>query len=203
MTPPATAAPGSEYEIVYPLAEGAVRGRQGARTRGVVHDRGGWYAGGLALLLAIFMSGTAGASFGPGPPLVDARVLSQFDRGDSFNNSGDRFGESLASGDFNGDGVVDLAVGAPGDHPDNDPLSGVAYPFRGSGGGPTAGRFRRLEQTTLGGANEAGDELGAAVASGDFNGDGKDDLAVGVPGCRRAAPSRSTSAPRPTSFRTA
>jgi PhoD-like phosphatase/FG-GAP repeat protein len=191
MTPRAAAAPGSDHEIVYPLARGEVRGGGGdgpggrGRWRRLVGDRRVWYAGGLALLLAIFMSGTVGASFGPGPPLVslvDARVLSQLDRGDSFNNSGDRFGESLASGDFNGDGVVDLAVGAPGDHPDNDPLSGVAYPFRGSGGGPTAGRLRRLEQTSLGGANEAGDELGAALASGDFNGDGKDDLAVGVPG---------------------
>jgi len=34
----------------------------------------------------------------------------------------------------------------------------------------------------VGGIAEAGDLFGASLASGDFDGDGKDDLAMGVPG---------------------
>jgi len=141
-----------------------------------------------AVLCAVNASGLPGgapAAFGPGPSLVsliDARVLSQADRSGTYNDAGDRFGEALASGDFDGDGMTDIAIGAPGDSFDIDPPSGVVHPFRGSGGGPTQGRFRRVDQSSVGGVNEAGDEFGAAVAAGDFNGDGRDDLAVGAPG---------------------
>ena len=93
------------------------------------------------------------------------------------NEHGDLFGSALASGDFDGDGQADLAVGAPGEAPGSDPRSGGVFVFRG----PALQGERFLDQSGLG-SNEAGDELGSALSSGDFNGDGRDDLAVGAPG---------------------
>ena len=91
----------------------------------------------------------------------------------------DRFGSALAAGDFNADGYADLAVGIPGDGI-SGPESGAVQIYMGSGSGlvPTA----RVHQDTAGvpGAAEAGDEFGSALATGDFDGDGYDDIAVGV-----------------------
>ena len=95
------------------------------------------------------------------------------------NEDDDRFGFSFASGDFNGDGKDDLAVGAPGEAPFSDPKSGYVFIFKGTENGlsPAYG----LDQAGLG-SNEDDDRFGWSLASGDFNRDGKDDLAVGAPG---------------------
>jgi hypothetical protein len=92
------------------------------------------------------------------------------------------YGDVLATGDFNGDGVDEVAIGD---------RNSVSNP----GGGGTVYIYRRsaadvwtvqalIRQGILGvnGVDEAGDKFGFSLASGDFDDDGYDDLAIGVPG---------------------
>ncbi|MCF6202517.1 MAG: integrin alpha [Methylococcaceae bacterium] len=103
-----------------------------------------------------------------------------------LNEEGDKFGYSLTSGDFNGDEYDDLAVGAPGEAPGNDPKSGYVFLFKGGAGGLTP--WMSVGQDFVAangypiGLNEEGDLFGFALTSGDFNADGFDDLAIGAPG---------------------
>ena len=92
--------------------------------------------------------------------------------------SGDSFGETLAVGDFDHDGVDDLAVGAPHEDLGGDAAAGVVHVFYGSLG---AG-LQATGIDTITSPNEAPlAQLGGALAAGDFDGDGYDDLAVGAP----------------------
>jgi len=90
--------------------------------------------------------------------------------------AGERFGAALArAGDVDGDGVEDLAVGAPSYDDGMSPGLGAVYVFYGGSDLATA-----LPDQLVGPA--AGGRFGAAVASaGDVNGDGRDDLIVGAP----------------------
>jgi hypothetical protein len=91
------------------------------------------------------------------------------------------FGYALAAGDFNKDGFADLAIGVPYDEASGVANSGAVYVIMGTAAGLSA--FTQVwHQNRLDGSPaEAGDRFGAALAAGDFNGDGYADLAVGVP----------------------
>jgi hypothetical protein len=96
----------------------------------------------------------------------------------------DGFGKALAAGDFDGDGVADLAVGLPGEDIGVVVDAGAVHIVYGSapGGLVTTGN-QYFHQNVLSMEDEAefNDRYGSALAAGDFNGDGRDDLAVGVP----------------------
>ncbi|MEO8041622.1 MAG: FG-GAP-like repeat-containing protein [Acidobacteriota bacterium] len=96
----------------------------------------------------------------------------------------DQFGRSLAIGDFNGDGRDDLAVGVPFEDLANSNAGAVQIFFGSSGSDVfTTNDNRFLSQAVIPGvAVEYNDRMGWALATGDFDRDGRDDLAIGVPG---------------------
>jgi hypothetical protein len=98
--------------------------------------------------------------------------------------SRDHFGAALVVDDFNNDGFDDIAIGVPDEDLRAKRDAGAVNVLYGFAGGVTADGDLLLSQDTtgVGGAAEAGDRFGAAVATGDFNSDGNADLAVGSPG---------------------
>jgi hypothetical protein len=103
----------------------------------------------------------------------------------------DFFGSALATGDINGDGFSDLAIGVPGQAVNTETgyleNAGALHVIYGSSVGlnSTYPLNDMWNQRTIYGypglEAEIGDRLGSALATGDFNTDGFSDLAIGVP----------------------
>lgn len=101
--------------------------------------------------------------------------------------AGDRFGNSLAWGDFNNDGYTDLAVGSPGKNIGGAVAAGAWMAIYGSAIGLDPLGVINAQGWHQNSPNvpedaEAGDRCGWVLTAGDFNGDGYDDIAVGCPG---------------------
>jgi disulfide bond formation protein DsbB len=96
----------------------------------------------------------------------------------------DRFGLVIAAGDFNDDGIDDLAIGVPEEGIGTLTGAGAINVLRGTPGGLTAtgNQFWHQDSPGLLGRAEANDSFGYALVAGDFNGDGADDLATGIVG---------------------
>lgn len=116
---------------------------------------------------------------------------SLFRVGDGF--SGDGLGTSLTfSGDVNGDGVADLALGAPYADRRSVDGSGMAYAIYGFGRGinpPSDGKISvgSLDSShgyKIVGNNVQieGDHLGMSITGTELNGDGRSDVLLGAPG---------------------
>ena len=89
---------------------------------------------------------------------------------------GNGFGSELGAGDFDGDGFADLAIGVPGE----DDSQGVVHAIYGAPGALSSEGNQLLRQDISN--PEDGDGYGSSLTTGDFNNDGADDLAIGVPG---------------------
>lgn len=119
-----------------------------------------------------------------GTPLDD-QIWTQDSAGvEGVAESGDSFGRSLISGDFDGDGIDDLAIGVSGESVDSDARAGAVNTLYGSNTVLNSSGDQIWYQDVSGivGVSEQNDLFGQSLASGDFNGDGRDDLAIGVPG---------------------
>jgi hypothetical protein len=94
------------------------------------------------------------------------------------------YGLSLATGDFNGDGYDDLAMGDPTIELNQPDDAGVVQVYYGGPAGITGDDSQIFTQDTLGIAGDPGvsHQFGASVAGGDIDGDGLDDLVIGTPG---------------------
>lgn len=96
-------------------------------------------------------------------------------------NVGDLFGQSVATGDINGNNISDILIGAPGWTSNK----GAGYVYFGN----SAGIIPTIAASTFNGTNgfrlsgvAANDLAGTAVAIADLNGDGYGDPIIGAPG---------------------
>ncbi len=104
-------------------------------------------------------------------------------------NVGDRHGKALAAGDFNGDGYDDLAMAAPSE------FNGLGPRFSHGGvvisyGSPAGLTHLGADWITVGDIGAQDALFGQALVSADFDQDGYDDLAVGIPHMDLIGPTR-------------
>jgi D-alanyl-D-alanine carboxypeptidase len=116
----------------------------------------------------------------PHPATAYLAVIRQGEESRGAPESGDTFGNAVAVGDFNGDGYDDLAAGAQFEDASGYNHAGMVVVSYGSEYGIKRSGAQALLQSD-GDALEANALFGAAVAAGDFDDDGYDDLAIGAP----------------------
>jgi hypothetical protein len=113
----------------------------------------------------------------------EQRISSESGSFDGDLDSGDQFGSAITSiGDLEGDGVTDLAVGAPFSDGNGRDRGAVWILYMDDDGRIDITRKISDDAAGFGGDLDNDDHFGSAVAGmGDLNGDGVSDLAVGAP----------------------
>jgi len=133
---------------------------------------------GLVMLAALASAGPLAAQLGPiGLSTVGAQLFVKDDPTSASDVDG--FGSALAAGDFNGDGIEDLATGVPYDYSGGYGSGAVHVRYGHRPSGLDGGAPLVLRQSPETAAHD--EKFGAALAAGDFDGDSFDDLAVGIP----------------------
>jgi hypothetical protein len=134
---------------------------------------------------ARYQGGEAYLIFGA-PSLSGARDMArgEYDLAVIGAEADDQLGYALAMGDLNSDGIDDLIVAAfRADGPGNTREDGgEVYVIFGSPSLEGILDFASVSPSVTVMAADKNDDLGSAVASGDVNGDGIDDLLIGAPG---------------------
>ena len=90
-------------------------------------------------------------------------------------------GCAIASGDINHDGCDDIIIGAPHANPGGRSGAGETYVIFGSDSPPSTIDLRTQYASITVYGDDAWDYSGHAISSGDVNGDGYDDIIIGVP----------------------
>ena len=131
------------------------------------------------------------------PPGSEASPVVRVYGDDTVDYLGSDGSDGIAFGDVNGDGYDDLIIGALRADPGGRSNAGEVYVIYGSASLPvstvdlnTDGAISAAGETRILG-DDGNDLSGSAVASGDVNGDGCDDVIIGVP---RGAPGGRTEA---------
>jgi hypothetical protein len=116
--------------------------------------------------------GTALGLEGDEDPKIDFQILSQgFNNVNDIQEDGDSFGSSLTSGDFNGDGRDDLAIGVPNESVGSIEGAGGVEVVYGSSSGlsatsPLADQFWTQDSADVNDVAETFDSFGRSVNVG-------------------------------------
>jgi hypothetical protein len=93
---------------------------------------------------------------------------------------GDHFGWSISIGDHDLDAFQDTVVGTPDEDIAGMADAGLVHFLFGGPGGPLTGPVMTLPQGAFADPTEPGDRFASALGAGDIDGNGVDDLLIGV-----------------------